>query len=185
MVSLGTIGNGTAVVAMGVSADGATAAGFFNRDVGGGVFRWTSFSGLQALGDLPPEEPYSEVRAISADGNVIVGFSLDGDGHVQATRWATNAPQPLGFLPGSTQSEAFGVSADGSVVVGVSGDEAAIWTEEDWMRPLATVLAEVYRIDVGRATAATARSTPPSTAPASESTCRTAPTPAMRTTCSR
>lgn len=185
MGSLGTIGNGTAVVAMGVSADGATAAGFFVRDVAGGGFRWTSFGGLQALDDLPAEEPYSEAKAISADGNVIVGFSLDGDGRVQATRWATNTPQPLGFLPGSTKSEAFGVSADGSVVVGisgpggafrwtaadgmtgiggeealgvsadgaivvgVSGDEAAIWTQEDGMRPLATVLAEVYGIDVG------------------------------------
>lgn len=75
------------------------------------------------LGDLPGGLDFSEARAISTDGRVVVGFSKDSDG-TAAIRWT--AAEGVQMLPhwstfgNSLHSEAEDVSADGSMIVGRS-----------------------------------------------------------------
>lgn len=85
------------------------------------------------LGDLPGGLDRSEVRAISADGRVVVGTSYSNAG-AQAFRWTRSDGMEV---LSQTPCHAFDVSADGSVVVGclghdrfAAGSEAFRWTQE-------------------------------------------------------
>src|SRR5437660_10580757 len=74
---------------------------------------------FQGLGDLPGGSGFSDARAVSPDGSVVVGGSNSSSGY-EAFRWTqTGGMIGLGDLPGPPfYSYAFGVSAYGSVVVG-------------------------------------------------------------------
>lgn len=97
------------------------------------------------LGDLPGGEFNSIANAISADGNVIVGTSINDivDGYAVngAYRWTVETGMTgLGKLPGGgLGSGATAVSADGKVVAGYSGSssgsfhEAFRWEESTGM----------------------------------------------------
>lgn len=97
--------------------------------------RWTAETGLQSLGYLDGGEIDSAAHGVSADGSVVVGYSVSVSGR-EAFRWtARSGMVGLGDLPGGDfESAAWGVSADGSVVVGMSsaggifGDHAFRWT---------------------------------------------------------
>jgi uncharacterized membrane protein len=101
---------------------------------------WNSMTGFLPLGFLPEDQPdplsvsFSFAQALSSDGQVVVGSSAStkhADRGDQAFRWTMGeGMQPLGFLPGETQSTATAVSSDGSVVVGLSGLTAFRWTAE-------------------------------------------------------
>jgi probable HAF family extracellular repeat protein len=84
---------------------------------------------------LLPGGVNSYALGVSADGAVVVGYSLPGE----AFRWTqADGLVGLGDLPGGIfGSQAHGVSADGAVVVGRSysalGLEAFRWTEADDM----------------------------------------------------
>jgi probable HAF family extracellular repeat protein len=100
---------------------------------------------MTGLGRLPGGEEFlpSKARGISADGQVVVGFSGSASG-AEAFRWsATEGMEGLGDLPGGTfSSEALSVSADGQVVVGYAnseqGQEAFRWTRSGGMATCGT-----------------------------------------------
>ncbi len=87
---------------------------------------------LTWLGVLPGGD-MSEAYAVSADGQVVVGVSLDTSGSAAtAFRWtAATGMVSLGTL-GGNRSYAHGVSADGSVVVGYSYDTANRFRAYRW-----------------------------------------------------
>ena len=76
------------------------------------------------LGGLRAASVYTTGDAISRDGSVVVGTSLNESGDFEAYRWSadTGVMTGLGTLPGvsSPRSRAYGVSPDGRVVVGES-----------------------------------------------------------------
>ncbi len=88
---------------------------------------------LTPLGDLPGGSVQSVARGVSADGRVVVGWSVGGSGE-EAFRWtSTGGMAGLGDLPGATfASTAYATSADGSIVLGAGVGpsdfrEAARW----------------------------------------------------------
>lgn len=142
IVPLGQIpGSGTGAFseAYDVSGDGSVIVGITDTNSQPGPplvgFRWTSATGMRALDDLPGGALSAQASAISADGQVTVGYAtgLDGD---RAVRWLGNSGFALdmGLPVGRTGfTEARHVSGDGKVVVGVWGNgaenEAFRWTE--------------------------------------------------------
>ncbi len=98
---------------------------------------------FEGVGDLPGGEVRSAAAAVSADGAVVVGYSI-GSAGMEAFRWTdAGGLVGLGFLSGSSpDSEATGVSADGSVVAGTSdngdGARAFRWTSGGGMVALGT-----------------------------------------------
>lgn len=93
------------------------------------------------LGDLPGGKSESWAGGVSADGQVVVGWSASSKG-TEAFRWTAEAGMVgLGDLPGGIfYSEATAISADGVVIVGRSsssrGAEAFRWTAAAGMVPL-------------------------------------------------
>ncbi len=91
---------------------------------------------FQGLGDLTGGDYFSQGRAVSANGSVVIGGSTSSSGH-EAFRW-TEATGMVGLSDlsgGPFQSVALGISADGAVVVGSGnlnypaiGSEASLWT---------------------------------------------------------
>lgn len=121
-------------VSFGVSSDGANACTPDASIVVGSTFSaspkeqacyWNSSGVMTLLGFLPGRDQ-SRAMGVSADGSVIVGYSMttpDSTGASQhAFRWtASTGMVDLGVLPGTTSSRAFGVSNDGTIVVGGTG----------------------------------------------------------------
>jgi probable HAF family extracellular repeat protein len=102
----------------GVSGDGLTSVGF--TDIGGG------FSAYKLVGStlttLSPLAGHSSTyaRAASANGSLIVGYSVDSSSYNQAVSWS-GSPAVATALDASAafiSSEATGVSADGLTIVG-------------------------------------------------------------------
>ncbi len=93
---------------------------------------------FRGLGDLPGGKSESWAGGVSADGQVVVGWSASSNG-TEAFRWTEETGMTgLGDLPGGYfRSDAQAVSADGLVVVGGSvsstGWEAYRWTEATGM----------------------------------------------------
>ena len=102
-----------------IAATGNAVAG----NGGNSLFRWTSAGGMQNLG-IWPSSTVGLARGISANGNIVVGWSNNnGFGGQAALRWAGAGLQLLPALPGglSIGNNAFGISPDGSIIVGTSG----------------------------------------------------------------
>jgi len=150
MIPLGDLPGGSDFsIAYAVSEDGSFVVGYSSskNPVGNTrneAFRWTESGGIVGLGYIGGIQLSSEAYGVSADGSVVVGWSLSGDPTVkeQAFRWENDVMIPLGFLSSDNSAESYarGVSADGSVVVGYSRseafgnlDEAFIWTESEGM----------------------------------------------------
>lgn len=73
---------------------------------------------FRGIGDLAGGNFYSAAMDVSADGSVIVGYSLSASGD-EAFRWTGGVMTGLGDLPGGVfQSHANAVSGDGKVVAG-------------------------------------------------------------------
>ena len=112
--------------------------------LGTSAFGQATFEGL---GDLPGGAVSSFAYGVSADGAVVVGFSVSASaspGNLEAFRWTADGGMvALGDLPGGRfASRAVATSADGSVVVGFSssaesalsqGNEAFRWTVDGGM----------------------------------------------------
>lgn len=82
----------------------------------------------------------SFAKAVSDDGNVVVGYSDSSKGE-RAFLWTADTGMiDLGTLPGGEKSNATDVSADGKIILGKSdsqdGWQTFIWTKETGMRPL-------------------------------------------------
>ena len=99
------------------------------------AFRWTEEGGMQGLGWLPGGSTYSEAIAVSADGSMVFGSSIDGTGANAAFIWTEldgmrnlqdvllddfDIAVPDGWRLLSVES----ASADGTVLAG-RGDERA------------------------------------------------------------
>lgn len=116
-------GGGFGSTAYAISADGSVVAGTGNSGTSE-AYRWTSAGGMVGLGYLAGGSTNtSQVRGMSADGSVIVGFSSSSTGSGQeAFRWTqAGGMVGLGLLPGSSlTSAAHAVSADGTTIVGQS-----------------------------------------------------------------
>ena len=137
----GMIGLGKHSHAAAASSDGAVVVGT-DYSVGNpsAAFRWTEATGMVGLGYLPGADS-STASGVSADGSVVVGYSVPGN-NWEAFRWTeAEGMVGLGYLPGGgNQSSAHACSPDGSVIVGSSdsaasgGNVAAFrWTEETGM----------------------------------------------------
>jgi len=109
-----------------VSADGSVVVGhdgdrglsFSGWDE---AFRWTEDGGIVGLGDLPGGASWSEARAVSADGSVVVGRASTG----------------------------YTVPSEGPLVAGpMPVFEAFIWTESGGMRNLREVLTSTCGLDL-------------------------------------
>jgi probable HAF family extracellular repeat protein len=125
---------GKEVVAKGISADGSTVVGAADNE----AFAWTAAGGIDGLGGLTAAPFRSAANAISADGLVIVGDSLDVTAGVRdAFRYAGGAMSGLGAFT------ATGASRDGSVVVGyfngATAREAFRWTAAGGLVGLGTL----------------------------------------------
>lgn len=119
---LGQLPDGVSSVANDVSSDGTVVVGWSMIEGDRHAYRWTSKLGMEALGDLPGGDVYSEASAVSADGSVVVGTSI-GDvttpGGSQAFEW-TSETGMLGVdsVTPTGASSALGLSDDGSSIVG-------------------------------------------------------------------
>jgi probable HAF family extracellular repeat protein len=78
---------------------------------------------FRGLGYLTGGVPDSGAYGISADGQVVVGYSSAAPGMIEAFRWTESSGMTgLGNLsPADRDSRAFGASADGAVVTGSGG----------------------------------------------------------------
>ncbi|HEY4989411.1 MAG TPA: hypothetical protein VII09_06365, partial [Opitutaceae bacterium] len=124
MVGLGAIDpedSGTSE-ALAISDDGATVVG--SGTIGGPIdpshaFRWTAATGIVDLGTLGGNA--SEADGVSADGDVVAGWSVNSSGDFQAFRWTREAGMTaVPFLPGDIFCTFATVSGNGRVVVGQS-----------------------------------------------------------------
>jgi len=131
-----------------VSADGSVVVGN-GYPVGGSnavPTRWTASTGMVAL-PLLPGCIAGEARAVSQDGNVVVGACWL-PGAQFGYRWTLQGGlESLGALPGAaSRVSVFSTNGDGSVIVGnvVLDNEAiaVIWTANTGFRLLSEVLAE-------------------------------------------
>lgn len=135
-------GSHPAAYAQAADADGDVIVGNSNTPSGQHAFRWVAPGPMQDLGTLGGQS--SNARSVSADGSVVVGYSLDSAGQFRAMHWtAATGMQDLGTLGGAVAS-ALGVSADGSVVVGSSNDAAGRsrafrWSASGGMQDLGTL----------------------------------------------
>ncbi len=89
---------------------------------------------LTGLGYLPGGSRDSWAKGVSADGSVIVGWSLNANGTNEAFRWTrATGMVGLGLGAGGRPSDAYDVSSDGLVVVGAvqqaAGTAAFRWTQ--------------------------------------------------------
>ena len=100
--------------AVAVSADGTLVLGISESDRGQEAFIWTATGGMQGLGDGT-----GELRAMSADGSVIVGGSVIWDAN-NGTRSLFQVLTESGIagLENWSGMGAIGITADGRTIVG-------------------------------------------------------------------
>ena len=154
MLSLGSLPYGVSSVAADVSADGSVIVGVRVNGASEEAFRWTQETGTVGLGvsaDFSNGYIGSDLSfdgvGISADGSVVIGYSINANGDQEAFRWTQETGMmDLGSLdPNVASSTAKDVSADGSIVVGYSrnangSQEAFRWTQETGMVSLKETL---------------------------------------------
>jgi probable HAF family extracellular repeat protein len=139
-------------MAKAVSDDGSVVTGFSYSQPGSSgyeAFRWTDSANMEGLGYVDSTQSRSRGTDISADGEVIVGWSgLPG---AESFRWSESIGiQGIGDIPGGLfGSVSEGVSADGSVIVGygysTSSPEAYRWTESGGFNGLGDFDGGVYQ----------------------------------------
>lgn len=150
MFDLGTLPRGDNSFPFDLSADGSVVVGEAQVQVeddgstASRAFVWTPQNGMVDIGTLGGAQ--ASARGVSADGNVVIGFSaIANNAGSHAFRWtADGGMQDLGTL-GGTGSFAVDLSDDGSVIVGSSQPEgntfqrAFRWTEATGMVDLGTL----------------------------------------------
>ena len=96
------------------------------------AFVWTATDGMKGLGVLSADAAGlyagSFATDVSADGNVIIGYSKGRpNDKSEAFRWtAAGGMTGLGLLADGSSSRAFGTNADGSVIVGWADEPSTI-----------------------------------------------------------
>ncbi|MFH1613934.1 MAG: PEP-CTERM sorting domain-containing protein [Planctomycetota bacterium] len=126
--------------ALDVSGDGTVIVGESKTDYGVEAFKWTSSGGMDRL--LPETGSQSTAKAISGNGQVVVGWSYSVNYGYEIFHWTESGGMVgLGDLPGGkTESSVWDISFDGSVIVGSSesafGREAFRWTSSQGIEGL-------------------------------------------------
>jgi hypothetical protein len=141
------------VQATAVSGNGNTLVGA--RPLPGGIeaFCWSEQFGIVDLGFLDGEVRFSEARAASADGSVIVGESYVSHIGYLPFRWtAGSGMQPIPLMDDADFAWASAVSTDGALVFGSryvgpaffvpSYNAAFVWDGVHGMRDLQHVLSD-------------------------------------------
>jgi uncharacterized membrane protein len=122
--------------AHGITPDGSVIVGqqFGSPTTTGAATRWTPAGGFVRLESTNPNF-LSALGGVSNDGAVLAG---EGGLPQVPVRWASNAPQNLGSLPGTTFGIARGISADGTTIVGDcnNGNKAFRWTAAGGMQEI-------------------------------------------------
>lgn len=107
---------------------------------------------MTGLGDIPGGTFHSIAHSVSANGSVIVGYSLPPSDVHEAFRWTEGIMTSLGFIPCDTWSIARAVSGDGSVIVGdpqtANGGCVFIWDARRGMRNLRDLFTLDYGFDL-------------------------------------
>ena len=100
----------------GVSSDGLTSVGYSN--IGGGAMAYKIVGGT--LATLSPLGGQTNAIAIaaSANGSLIVGFSIDGSSNNQAVSWTGTTATALDNTASFLFSQASGISSNGATIVG-------------------------------------------------------------------
>lgn len=137
----------------GISRWGKIAVGYVESDEGVDAFAWSSESGVVRLAALS-EARFSQAVAVSDDGSLVVGASINADGSTEAVIWRlagstsdgrfepalpieASEPEALGFLDTSSEPSSFAraISQDGSIVFGDAasdlGTEPFRWTASE------------------------------------------------------
>jgi probable HAF family extracellular repeat protein len=130
-----------ALIANAITPDGNTIVGRARtaQTPNGESFITNSTQGFTLIGSLTPTSAISSAQAVSADGQVVAGWSPTNSMSSEAYRWtAQGGFEPLGsLLSGAYYSDAVGVSPDGSVIVGssdsIDGHQAYRWTQTSGM----------------------------------------------------
>lgn len=125
MQGLGVPANGLQSYAYAVSADGRVVVGSWSPRGSTRVraFRWSEGQGMHTI--TPDDEWLSDVRGVSADGNLVVGIAAYY-AHGRAFRWspetgAENLNEVFAYMlpDGSHLANAFAISPDGRYIAGV------------------------------------------------------------------
>ncbi|MFM9958439.1 MAG: GC-type dockerin domain-anchored protein [Phycisphaerales bacterium] len=124
--------------AKGVALNGTLIVG----SIGSGGERPARFTGTTAsyYSDLPGNPEEGDVKAVSNDGRVAVGYGYSSPSSFRACRWIDFGPaQALSGIAGvSGNSEAFNISQDGSVIVGYIGNFPVRWVNNGTAESLGT-----------------------------------------------
>ncbi|HEV7280649.1 MAG TPA: hypothetical protein VGN57_10635 [Pirellulaceae bacterium] len=127
LVDLGTMEASGTSSAEDVSDNGQVIVGTASINGLDHAFRWTPGGGMVDLGSLGGPTASSAARAVSADGNVVVGSFTTASGGGRPFRWTSGGGMvDLGSFPGALGfATAEGVSDSGAVVVGFSNAPAS------------------------------------------------------------
>jgi len=156
--TLGALAGGFNSNSLGTSSDGLSIVGF-GDSTGGGYkgFRWHPTTGMVQLNYLPGGENWTFARAVSDNGQTVVGSSGTTTVYAsnRAVRWRALTPttfsiEALGMLPGHTYSQADVVMRDGDIALGASGTanpnflkRAVAWSSDLGMLDLTAWLPSV------------------------------------------
>lgn len=130
MVGLGSIAGAPQVysLAQAISGDGSTIVGVSGAEDGFQAFRWTEAGGMVGLD--PHSDAISAATAVSADGRMVAGNWLHGDGVDEAFIWTGHSgirslvdviTHDLGLgreLEGWSSLGAYALSGDGRYIAG-------------------------------------------------------------------
>jgi probable HAF family extracellular repeat protein len=128
----------------GVSGDGTVVVGLgWNGCAYAHGFRWDADLGLSDLGSLVDGRA-SRANAVSADGQVIIGWSDQASGFRQGAAWANGSWRWFESEYGAV-GEALAVNSDGSIIVGYAcgpfNQHAWTWTSEAGVQCVAGTLS--------------------------------------------
>lgn len=130
-----------ALIANAITPDGSTIVGRASttQTPNGESFITNSTQGFTLIGNLAPTSVGSTAQAVSADGQVVAGWSPTISMSSKAYRWTKqDGFEQVGTLPGGGyHSDASAISLDGSVIVGesdsIDGNQAYRWTQTSGM----------------------------------------------------
>ncbi len=149
MIGLGDLPGGSFdSMASDVSADGSVIVGRGSIEHNGNnysqAFRWTASGGMVALEGLS-----TEAVAVSNDGSVVVGTTVDPLGWITGVVWPESGTLTYLDTPVTPydQTLPFDLSGDGSAIVGLAftsqGPQAVIWDSPNNARLLQDVLTDL------------------------------------------
>jgi probable HAF family extracellular repeat protein len=144
---------GSYAIPVNCSTTGDVIVGFAtpdDREVETQAFRWTMSGGFVGLSHLATSDVRSAANDVSADGQVVVGYSSSDDGRTEAFHWSQSTGMiGLGDLPGGAYySLASAVSGDGKTIVGESssseGQIAFRWTNQTGIQSLGALPVDAF-----------------------------------------